>query len=185
MNVFVLCTGRCGSLTFSKACSHILNFTAAHESRVGLLGAERLAYPENHIEVDNRLSWFLGRLDQVYGDSAAYVHLTRNVEDVAASFVRRYEKGIIHAYRAGVLVVSSSRADPFDVAVDYCETVNSNIRSFLKNKSRQLEFLLEDAKNHFEAFWSMIGAVGDVEAAVGEFSIRYNASTEGGEHAER
>ena len=66
MNIFVLCTGRCGSMTFTKACGHIDNFSSAHESRCGRLGNERLAYPENHIEVDNRLSWddFNGR----YGD---------------------------------------------------------------------------------------------------------------------
>ena len=56
MNVFVLCTGRCGSTTFACACRHIENYTAAHESRSHLAGPERFAYPEDHIEVDNRLS---------------------------------------------------------------------------------------------------------------------------------
>ncbi len=87
MNVFVLCTGRCGSSTFIEACHHIANYTSAHESRSSLLGAERLAYPAQHIEADNRLSWLLGRLDAAYGDSAFYVHLQRNHPDTAASFV--------------------------------------------------------------------------------------------------
>ncbi len=56
MDVFVLCTGRCGSTTFIKACAHITNYTAAHESRTGLLGSDRLDYPGKHIEADNRLS---------------------------------------------------------------------------------------------------------------------------------
>lgn len=78
MNVFVLSTGRCGSTTFVKACEHITNFSAAHESRTGLLGAARLDYAGNHIEADNRLSWLLGRLDRTYGNAAFYVHLRRD-----------------------------------------------------------------------------------------------------------
>ena len=45
MNIFVLCTGRCGSVTFTKACQHITNYTCTHESRVSLLGEDRLNYP--------------------------------------------------------------------------------------------------------------------------------------------
>ena len=74
-NVFVLCTGRCGSTTFVQACQHIENYTASHESKISLLGDQRLEYSQNHIEVDNRLSWFLGSLDKKYGDNAFYVHL--------------------------------------------------------------------------------------------------------------
>ena len=49
MNVFVLNTGRCGSMTFVEACRPITNFSSAHESRCAKLGAERFAYPDNHI----------------------------------------------------------------------------------------------------------------------------------------
>ena len=62
MNVFVLCTGRCGSVTLYKICKHIQNFTSGHESRKKL----DFKYQENHIEIDNRLSWFLGRLDDKF-----------------------------------------------------------------------------------------------------------------------
>ena len=85
MNVFVLSTGRCGSTTFIKACSHITNYSSAHESLSTRTGKQRLNYPENHIEADNRLSWLLGRLDNTYGDDAFYVHLNRNIEDTIAS----------------------------------------------------------------------------------------------------
>jgi hypothetical protein len=64
VNVFVLNTGRCGSVTFIEACRHIRNYSAAHESRATLIGEQRLAYAANHIETDNRLCWFLGRLDK-------------------------------------------------------------------------------------------------------------------------
>ena len=35
MRVFVLCTGRSGSTTFVRACQHIDNYTASHESTAG------------------------------------------------------------------------------------------------------------------------------------------------------
>ena len=93
MNVFVLCTGRSGSTTFYRACRHITNYSAGHELNTSEVGRARLDYPEDHIEVDNRLSWLLGRLDQAYGDRAFYVHLTREEEPTARSFDRRGRAG--------------------------------------------------------------------------------------------
>lgn len=78
-NVFVLCTGRCGSVTFAQAASHVTNASVGHETRSHMVGAARMAYPIGHIEVDNRLSWTLGRLDQAFGRDAFYVHLLRNL----------------------------------------------------------------------------------------------------------
>ena len=86
MNIFVLSTGRCGSMTLDKFCKHITNYTSAHESRNNL----DFKYPPNHIEIDNRLSWFLGRLDKIYGDDAFYVHLKRDDLKVAKSYQNRF-----------------------------------------------------------------------------------------------
>lgn len=180
MNVFVLNTGRCGSTTFIKACSHISNFSSAHESLVSELGDARLAYPVNHIEADNRLSWFLGRLDEKYGDSAFYVHLTRNKEKTAKSFARRYSRGIIDAYANAVIMRRKKVLEPIEVCRDYCETVDANIRTFLKDKSRKLDMSLESAASDFERFWAAIGATGDFEKAIKEFDVNYNASKPAG-----
>lgn len=177
MNVFVLNTGRCGSTTFIKACQHISNLSSAHESRTHLLGEERFKYPNNHIEADNRLSWLLGRLDRYYGDGAIYVHLRRNTHDTAASFVRRYDSGIIHAYRnMGIMMHLPKDSDPMAVSLDYCDTVNSNIELFLKDKTKKMEFSLENAITDFMTFWKFIGAEGDANAALKEFEISYNSS---------
>lgn len=176
MNVFVLCTGRCGSLTFIKACRHITNFTSGHESRTGRVGTERLVYPANHIEADNRLSWLLGRLEKQYGETALYVHLTRNAQATARSFARRYATGIIAAYRKDILIDVAPDTDPLAVSLDYCDTVTANIESFLKDKPRVMTFALEHAKEHFRGFWSLIGAAGDLQAALAEFDTAYNAS---------
>lgn len=179
MNVFVLCTGRCGSTTFIEACRHATNYTAAHESRAGHVGASRLSYPPNHIEADNRLSWFLGRLEKAYGDEAFYVHLRRDDLATAQSFVRRYDSGIIRAYREVVLLGSPKKADPLRLCLDYCETVNANIELFLKDKTKQARVSLENAKEDFGRFWEWVGAEGDLRAALAEWDVKYNASGTG------
>lgn len=176
MNVFVLNCGRCGSTTFIAACRHITNFSCAHESRTGLIGAARLEYPDNHIEADNRLSWFLGRLEQAYGDRAIYVHLTRNVADTARSFTRRTDFGIMRAYREAILMGCPPDSDPMALALDYYQTVNTNIETFLKGKSRTMAFRLEHARDDFEIFWDLIGAEGAISASLAEWDIAYNAS---------
>lgn len=176
MNVFILSTGRCGSLTFSKACEHIRNYTSAHESRVTTLGPERLHYPDNHIESDNRLCWFLGRLDERYGDSAFYVHLKRDPAKVAASYSKRFKPGnMMMAYISGIYLFVR-KARKIDVAQDYVETANANIDHFLKDKTRKMEINLETVATDFPEFWQRIGAEGDLAAAMGEFSIAYNAT---------
>jgi hypothetical protein len=127
--------------------------------------------------VDNRLSWQLGRLDRYFGDDAIYVHLKRNSDETAASFVRRYSFGIIHAYRKYILEIRSpSDAPPMSVALDYCDTVNANIELFLKNKTRTMDFSLENAAHDFRRFWEFIGAQGDLDAALTEFEIPWNVT---------
>jgi len=176
MNVFILNAGRSGSLTFIQACRHITNFSSGHETRAGLLGDEHFAYPPNHIEADNRLSWFLGRLDRSYGADAVYVHLRRDNEATARSFVERYTGGIIRAYRKTMLMGLPKNSDAIAVTRDYCDTVNSNIELFLRDKPRKMNFSLEQAQQDFRRFWQMIQAEGDLAAALAEFEKKYNAS---------
>lgn len=175
MNIFILNSGRCGSMTFIRACEHITNFTAAHESRINMIGPDRLAYPQNHIEADNRLSWFLGRLDELYGDNAFYVHLTRDAETTANSFARRADFGIMKAYREGIYLDAPSH-NRVEVALDYLDTVNSNIRCFLKDKTRKMHIELEQAKSLFSEFWQTIDAQGDLNGALNEWDITHNQS---------
>jgi len=173
MNVFVLCTGRCGSLSFVRACEQIENFSAGHESLMGKLGDERVAYPDAHIEADNRLVWLLGRLEQRYGTEAFYVHLRRAPEKVAQSFARR-ERGILPAYRRGIMWCK--RAEPLAVARDYCRTVTENIEYFLRDKPQRMDFWIESAEEDFPVFWERIGASGDLQAALAAFRTPHNAS---------
>jgi hypothetical protein len=178
MNIFVLTTGRAGSVAFIAACHHIKNFSAAHESRVHLIGEDHFNYPDNHIEADNRLSWFLGTLDSKFGDHAMYVHLTRDRETVAKSYLKRYdyERGIMKAYHQGILRGNTTGLDPLDICLDYCDAVNENIRHFLKDKTHTMDIQLEKILEQFPVFWERIGASGDLKASLQEWSQPRNQS---------
>ena len=171
MNVFVLNTGRCGSVSLNAACSYITNFTSAHESRSNL----NIDYPENHIEIDNRLSWFLGRLEKKYGDNAKYVHLKRNPNKVSNSMLNRYNKGIMQAYHKRILLFKPE-ATKLEICEDYVYTVNSNIEAFLKDKTYVMEMNVENFKEDFIKFWDFIEAKGDLEKALEQLSQKHNIS---------
>ncbi|VAW57973.1 hypothetical protein MNBD_GAMMA11-2880 [hydrothermal vent metagenome] len=175
MNIFILNTGRCGSTTFIKACKHINNYTSTHESLIKLTGKKRLAYPLNHIEADNRLSWFLGRLDQKYANNAFYVHLSRNRQQTTESFCKREHSGIIKSYKEGVLLGGEQQGIE-EIVEDYIETVETNIALFLKDKTNKMIFNLENASDDFEIFWHKISARGDRQRAIKEWRTIYNAS---------
>ena len=176
MNVFILNTGRCGSTTFIKACTHISNYSCGHETLIDRLGLQRTAYSENHIEADNRLSWFLGRLDEQYGNNAFYVHLTRKIDDTANSFVKRMDYGIMKAYKEGILMDDTLPSNKEAFAKDYIHTVNSNIKHFLKNKTNTMNFKLENSHNDFEVFFKRINAEGNLYLALEEWNTTHNAS---------
>jgi len=176
MNVFILNTGRCGSTTFIKACQHIRNYSAGHESLTNEIGARRLSYPANHIEADNRLSWFLGRLDEKYADTAFYIHLMRDKDKTAASFEKREGYGIMQAYQQGILQDVDDKLDVNDIAADYIDSVTANIKHFLKDKTYTMDFRLETAKEDFKKFWDLINAEGDINQALKEWDVIYNQS---------
>ena len=177
--VFVLCTGRCGSTTFGKAVAHCSNFTSGQESRNHLIGPARFDFPDQHIEIDNRMSWTLGRLEQAYGDAPHYVHLLRDPETVAQSFVTRHKYGVMKAYREGILAKHFNRnpnAALIDVARDMVETVTTNITAFLNRKPRVMTVRVEAIAQDFPALWEWIGAQGNLTAAMEEWTIRHNAT---------
>lgn len=176
MNVFILNSGRCGSTTFIEACKHITNYSSAHESLISALGHQRLDYPDNHIEADNRLCWLLGRLENTYGDNPFYVHLKRNNEDTISSFSKRRDFGIMKAYEQGILMHEDHIATAHEIAGDYLETVNTNINLFLKDKSKKMLISLESITSDFTEFWEAINASGNLQDALVEWNKHYNAS---------
>ena len=155
MRVFVLCTGRCGSKSLYLACQFITNYTSGHETRNGHAIEDRLDYPENHIEIDNRLIWYAGHLWERYGDSAYYVHLTRRREDVINSFSRKVDSkvGIMEGWH-WVSRMLDRNATP----ADYVDVVNKNIERFLHRASNKITISVDDGIKGFDLFCSKIGA---------------------------
>ena len=172
MRIFVLCTGRCGSKTFAKACEHVTNYTAAHES--GRWNRYSLEYPENHIEVDNRLAWFLGRLDNRY-PGAFYVHLLRDEEATTRSYALRAKMPtqIVHGFMFAIK--QGQHGDPARESREMVATINANIRHFLREKPH-MTIDIETADKSFPAFWERIRAEGRLDAALGELKKRHNQS---------
>jgi hypothetical protein len=105
------------------------------------------------------------------------VHLKRNDRKTADSLLNRYHGGIMRAYAAGILMRKNAQHDPLAVCLDYCDTVNSNIECFLKDKPHTLTMTLENAKADFRVFWKQIGAQGNLDAALAEWDVRHNASS--------
>lgn len=184
MRVFILSTGRSGSLSFARACGEIGNYTAGHESRSRRLGEARFDYPDNHIEADNRLAWFTGALDRRFGNDAFYVHLLRDRREVVESYNRRWVRygSLIRAYCEGIHQITIHTLDParrLEVVEDFYDRVNENIRLFLKDKDQVLTIHLERIREEFPRFWEAIGAEGDLERALGILETSHNRSKTG------
>ena len=183
MRAFVLSTGRCGSTTFAQACTHLTNYTSGHETRRGRCGEDRFAYPDSHVESDNRLSWLLGPLGERFDpEQTVYVHLTRDRDEVARSYLRRWDVkwrgSIISAYGHGILQRGRwPEEERMDVCRSYVDTVNSNIRAFLRTQPRWVGVRLEHAAEDFPVFLEAIGAEGDLEAAATEWDTLHNMSS--------
>lgn len=175
----MLCTGRSGSTSFIKACQHITNYSASHESLTDKFLNERFEFPDQHIEADNRLSWQLGQLDERYGKTAYYIHLKRDKKAVVQSYTNRFllPKSMIYAYANGIKKQppeTLSQTKKHEVCLDYVEAVNSNIKLFLKDKPQQMTIDLVNVKTEFEKFWYNIKAKGNLELALKEFDKKHN-----------
>ncbi len=165
MRVFVLTTGRAASKTFAYACRHLDGMTAGHETNGGKI-AFRLEYPDNHVEVDNRLVWFLGGLDHRYSDkNTFYVHLTRDRDKVVESYLMRWHLtvSITRAFYHGILM--NPKKPDMDTARKSChlfvETVDENVRYFLKNRSNWTHVRVEYLEQDFFGFMQKAGLTGD------------------------
>ena len=182
MRVFVLGTGRCGTTTFIRACEHLHDFTSGHETRGRSIGDERLDYPDQHIEADNRLSWMLGPLGERFdGTDVLYVHLRRRRGEVIDSFARRWDSphrtNILKAFAHGIIMRPSDWPDDrvLDVCAYYVDVVTSNIEVFLRGR-RAMEMWLHELPETFVDFVDAIGGTGDIDRACAELAVRHNAS---------
>lgn len=169
MRVFFLTAGRTASQTVALAAAHIDGMTAAHESRRRMI-EQRLEYPDNHIEVDNRLSWFLGSLERLYDDEETfYVFLKRDPERIAASYIRRWHitVSIVRAFYHGILMCRNKKPTDDEKMASarlFVQTVEDNIEAFLRTHPNHAVINTENLEADFMAFMDQAGLEGDREA---------------------
>ena len=167
MRVFVTGTGRCGTTTFSKACSHIKNYTSGHETKRGFDPGCVNDFPDNHIEVDPHLFWHMGSLIVKYSD-ACWVHLIRERESCIKSLTKT----------SGIWDWSNlayGRKPEVELAcADYYDSVNQVIPMVLMGCC-WMTMHLEKLQSEWSSFWEWIGAEGDYDASWQELGRRYNA----------
>src|SRR5205085_1979430 len=106
------------------------------------------------------LAFYLGRIDERFGDEAFYVHLTR--DPAAESWAKRFViSPMMSSYRRGM--IGSEAVSRRDAAREMVETATANIRHFLKDKTRVVRVRIEHAEEDFPGFWDLVGAEGSLE----------------------
>lgn len=179
MRVFVLTAGRTASQTVARACEHIEGMTAAHESRKRMI-EHRLDYPDNHIEVDNRLSWFLGSLERLYDDEETfYVFLRRDPERVATSYIRRWHitVSIVRAFYHGILMCRHKKPTDDEKLASarlFVQTVEDNIQAFLKGRANHAVINTDNLEDDFLTFMHAAGLKGDDQAIRSTLTSTHN-----------
>jgi hypothetical protein len=91
---------------------------------------------------------------------------------------------LIEGYSRSLLMRSSSEEDSL-VAIDLVQTITANIESFLKGRPHKLEIDIDRPKEEFLRFIEAIGAKGDIESALGEFSVRHDVNKAFGDNTLR
>jgi hypothetical protein len=162
MRIFITGTGRCGTKTLANACKHITNYTSGHETRARLPMPNRLNYPDNHIEVDNRLIWFLDRINP---DDSQVWRMSRNLEKVFRSFMNRPDSSIIKAVRDGIFM---------NPKMSWTDAVYAYLKMEAVQTLGLPEIKLEEPDTHL-AFWDAIKAEGDKDAFLAAMKEVHNA----------
>ncbi|MCK4746434.1 MAG: hypothetical protein KAT15_05340 [Bacteroidales bacterium] len=187
MKVFVLGTGRSGTKTFARACEHLTNYTVSHNSLREGAGFDHkwsvLKSKDQHIEVDDRLSWLLPVMERLHGDDAYYVHLWRDPAKVVRSYARpgrlHLQGSLLSTFYHGILGTPAEKrkvraADAEKAGAICVEVINKNIENFLEDKSNRIFIDIDDPKEPYRHFLQEIGAEGDLEAALTEFEAIYD-----------
>jgi hypothetical protein len=173
--VFVLGTGRCGTVTFSHACRHLTNFTVGHETPI----PEDLNFGrQDHIEVSPRLTWVLSLLEYQFAqeDGTFFVQLQRDKQGVCDSWTSRGQnRGASHF---GRLTWGDQSRPPPDVVNSMCYDSMTWAISQLGERypHKYMLIRLETVEQQWDEFCTRIGAAGDLDAGRAEFKKKYNAT---------
>lgn len=173
MRVFVVGTGRCGTVTFYQACMEIANYTAGHESKNGEDQIGDWSFPDNHAEVSCNLLWGIPALRERY-PKAFWVHLTREraacVDSLRQNCSRSQEMFAQQWWFFRHEVDPNRRAR---IAETYYDSYNALVRRLLPPTALTLQ--LESIRESWPEFWEKIGAQGDLAASLLHWGRKYNA----------
>lgn len=150
MNIFLISPGRTATTTFSEAFKKVEGYTSSHESRCQYLGEDRVLYPKNHFECDNRLVWFLPRLTEKYSKTSILVNIIRDRNDIAKSYNKRWAGiRIMKSYSQGILM-RPVEINNFDVCLDYVNNAYEHIKYFSKDWKYYIEIDIENPRDGVE-----------------------------------
>lgn len=122
MNIFIISPGRTATTTLASAFGALDGYTSGHETQTSYLGADRITFPANHVECDNRLIWFLPRLTRRYSHNSLLITVNRCNEEISRSYDKRWGKiNIMKAYSQGILLRSLE-----DNSIEVCRDYVSN-----------------------------------------------------------
>lgn len=177
MRVFVTGTGRCGTVSFRKACTYATNYKTGHESLCGLL-----EYPDEFIEVNPQLRHCIIYLAKKYPE-AKWVHLIRNPETCIPSLARLNGGRVMEAYRILHNSVMPS-LEPIDTAFRYywCvrDIIDCQLRMTVHPECRK-DMHLESIKEEWPSFWEWIEAKGNLEESLASWDTPNNTAIQRGE----
>jgi len=187
MRIFVTGTGRCGSVTFSRACRHITNYTVGHETHTNKRDAGRMVgdilnldYPDDHIEVSPQLAIQIPLLRDRY-PHAKWVHLIRTDRDACArSLLHRSDMRAFARYNFlsegdDGQAVAYAIYDTMRTVVDAClDPDRLTIATAPGLVIPAIALHLETIKREWRGFWDWAGAEGDFDASLAEWDRRYN-----------
>jgi hypothetical protein len=176
MRIFVTGTGRCGTVTFSKAAGHATNYTVGHETHAGKIG-QWWDYPDNHIEVSSHLVLQIPLLLARYPE-ARWVHLLR--ADQAAcieSIASMRDGGVVRDYCRVFCQVDAATPILRSAGAELIyDQLNALVRALLPNA---FVLTLEYAHQRWVRCWGdFMACEGDFAASLAEWDIHHNARTE-------
>lgn len=168
MRVFVIGSGRCGTVTFSKAASHCTNFTVGHETKARQI--DPLDYPDNHIEVSSHLTIYWPMILEKYPD-CKLVWLYRVDRLACAKSIAQLQSGKVVRDYCNVFH-QQLNPDLIEGALDIYDMMNAHGKT-----SGAFHIELESASSQWKSCWDFMGCEGDFETSLKEWDVKYNAST--------
>lgn len=170
MRVFVVGTGRCGTVSFREACRYIENYTSGHETI-----SHELEYPDQYIEVNPHFHARLHTLIYKYPD-ALWVHLIRRY-DVCVESLAAMDDGQVMLSLGRMYPSIYPAHDALEIASLFYHDINLRINRSLcsmVSPDRRMAIHLETVKHQWKTFWDWIHAEGDYQASLASWDTPHN-----------